>query len=97
MRPGAYDSMDVDTPDATEEGSSRGGKGKGKGKAREPTQRELARASKMKAVRAKIQEKQQTKNVGERPTPEGEPEAKKVRADGAEGSKEEDVAMNEAS
>lgn len=96
MRRGAYDNMDEDTPDATEESASRAGKGKAEGKAREPTQRELARASKMKAVRAKIQEQQQTKNVGERPTPEGEPETKKARADGAD-SKGEDVVMSEAS
>ncbi|KAJ3543230.1 hypothetical protein NM688_g5882 [Phlebia brevispora] len=85
MRRGAYDNMDFDAPNPSEE-SSRAGTpqaGSKKGKTREPTQRELARMKKKRAVLAKIQEQEQaTKNVGERPTPEVEPERKKAKAEG---------------
>ena len=100
MRRGAYDNMEPGTPDVEEEGSSRGvtpQPGAKKAKTREPTQRELARAKKMDAVRAKMQEQNQAKNVGERPTPEGEPDAKKVRAEETEGPVKADVVMAESS
>ena len=100
MRRGAYDNMEPGTPDVEEEGSSRGvtpQPGAKKGKTREPTQRELARAKKMDAVRAKMQEQNQVKHVGERPTPEGEPDAKKARAEETGGPIEADVVMAESS